>query len=249
MRAQTIQAAPLCAGADHCSFALQRISALNVSQGIEFGVDRPWYEVLIRPHAPVFSGSPGAYIDHLYSHRPPERTDSEVLHRVFQWLIQQHEPTRVSINVHPESLTRNWFCNSVMEVQHRLGPLGHSLCLELIEFGECPDRASLISNARMLRHRGTVICLDDFGTWINCFDLCAAGIVDILKIDTSVVGLLHQDRYKRAIVESIAKLGSGIGAEVVAEGVECVEEIHVLKAIGVGFAQGFFFHKPELMEI
>lgn len=248
MVAQVITSPPLTATAPHCAFAVHRIAALDPSEG-GFGSEWPWYEALIRPHSHVFSGSPGRFVECLYQHRASHVSDLEVVERVVAWLHGQAVPTRVSINIHPQSLTHNAFVNAVLAHQQRLADRRHSLCLELVEFGDCQDRLTLIANARKLRAGGVVIALDDFGSRLNCFDLCAAGIVDTLKIDMSIISQLHLDPNQRAIVDSIMTLGSGLGARVVTEGVETVDELNALKSLGVDFAQGYHFHEPEVVEI
>ena len=238
----------LTATVDHCAFAVQQIRALRPLER-SFGVDRAWYELLVRPDSSCFSGSPGAFVDCLYRHRPPAATDFEVLDRAARWLGDQAHPTRISINIHPESLTAAHFIEAVSRHQYSLAPEGHSLCLELIEFGECRDRAMLIDNAQLLRRRGVLIALDDFGSRLNCFDLCAAGIVDVLKIDSTLIGGLERHAAKRAIVECVTTLANGLPGSVVAEGIERTEELQAITEMGVAYAQGFYFHKPEITEI
>jgi EAL domain-containing protein (putative c-di-GMP-specific phosphodiesterase class I) len=249
MRPQTL--APVCATAtaDHCAFAVQSIRSLKTSQTADFGDQWPWFELLIRPSLPEGGDSTSAFIDRLYAERAPHLTDCEVLDRAMHWLMRREIPTRVSVNTHPLSLTAPMFRDRAIQAQRRVSTRGHSICLELVEFGECRDRDALIRNARSLRHHGLLVALDDFGSRINCFDLCAAGIIDIVKIDVAIVSQLHRDRFQRAIVDSIARLGSGIDAQVVAEGVETRAELGGLEDLGIEFGQGFYFHRPELSEI
>lgn len=247
MTAQVMHYPSLSATADHCSLAVHEIHALGDAPD-RFGAQRPWYEALIRPHASV-GWSPGLFIDNLYSQRPVVDTDLEIMERATAWLRQQREPTRINVNVHPHSLTDSLFVRSAIKRQRENTFFGHSLCLELIEFGECDRKSSLIDNARKLRAAGILIALDDFGSRLNCFDLCAAGIVDILKIDTSVVCGLDRDPNQRAIVECIQTLARGLKARVIAEGVETRPQLDTLRRLEVNFAQGFFFHRPELLEI
>lgn len=247
MTAQVMQYPTLSATAEHCSIAVHEIHALGDVPD-RFGAQRPWYEALIRPH-PGGGWTPGPFIDSLYSQRPVVSTDTEIMERATAWLKQQREPTRVNVNVHPDSLTSNQFVYSVVKRLREITVLGHSLCLELIEFGECGRKSSLIDNAHKLRAAGVLIALDDFGSRLNCFDLCAAGIVDILKIDTSVVIGLDRDPNQRAIVQCIQTLARGLKARVIAEGVETRPQLDTLRQLEVNFAQGFFFHRPELLEI
>lgn len=248
MDAQIARTPPLQATADFCSFAVHEIRALDPERD-RFGGTHRWYEALIRPHGPHRAWPPGDFIDRLYLERPVVSTDMEVLYRVGDWLLDQDEPTRISINVHPESLTNTLFVQAALDFQRKAVRGGHSICLELIEYGRSRDKDSLVRNAQRLRRAGLLIALDDFGSRVNCFDLCAAGIVDLLKIDTSVTSAVHVDSNQRAIVESIKTLGRGLGAGVIAEGAETLEHVDALRKLGVEFAQGFHFHKPQLLEI
>lgn len=247
MTAQAMQQLKLNASADHCSIAIHEIHALGAASD-RFGAQRPWYEVLVRPHA-VSDGTPGHFIDTLYSQRPMVDTDLEILERAMAWLRHRREPTRINVNVHPGTLTDPLFVRLALERHRETMQNGHSLCLELIEFGQCESKHSLVENAKKLQSAGILIALDDFGSRLNCFDLCAAGIVDILKIDTSVVCGLDRDPNQRAIVECIQTLARGLKARVIAEGVETRPQLDTLRQMEVNFAQGFFFHRPELLEI
>ena len=240
---------PTTDSAADCRFALQRIGVISAVDQPRFGSAWPWFEVLIRPNPRHYNGSPGAFIDKLYAERAPEATDAEVLARSVSWLLQQREPTRLSINIHPQSLIRARFMEQVMTAQRQARQRSHSLCLELVEFGECPERSLLARNAHRLRETGVLIALDDFGSRLNCFDLCAEGIVDLIKVDASVVRGLHDDPYRQAIVQSIKTLASGLKASVIAEGVESANELNSLAQMGVEYAQGYHFHRPEIAEI
>lgn len=252
MRPQTLVSALPTATAEHCAFAVQGIRKLTATEKEDFGGRWPWFELLMRPRESAFGDTGGAiapFIDRLYAERPPHLTDCEVLDRAVQWLMRREVPTRVSVNTHPMSLTSSKFCDQAIQRQREAGTCGHSICLELVEFGDYQDKETLVANARSLRSLGLVIALDDFGSRVNVFDLCAAGIVDVLKIDLSIVRELHCNSYQQAIVDSIARLGTGIGAQVVAEGVESRAELACLETLGIDFAQGFFFHRPEITEI
>ncbi|QOC21908.1 EAL domain-containing protein [Wenzhouxiangella sp. AB-CW3] len=243
--AQTIS---LSATGDHCAFAAQRIQALQ-ADGAVFGADWPWYELLIRPDSACFNGSPAGFVECLYLHRPPSVTDVEVLERAGYWLAERAGPTRISVNAHPESFIAPYFVDTVTRMHKLLGEQGHSLCLELIEFADCSNRSRLIEHARLLRQRGVLIALDDFGSRMNCFDLCAAGVVDIVKIDGRVISGFDSRSHQRAVVDCLTTLADRLGGVVVAEGVERPQELQLLKDLGVGYAQGYLVHEPEIMEI
>jgi len=252
VKTQTLSTVCTTATTDHCAFAVQGITNLGGSRLAGFGGTWPWYELLMRPHSMHPNGSDSSlesFIDRLYEKRAPHLSDGEVVDRALHWLMRRETPTRISINTHPLSLSTSPFRDLAIRAQRLVATRGHSICIELIEFGEYKDRNALITNARMLRDHGVLIALDDFGSRVNVFDLCAAGIIDVLKIDMAIVRQLDRDSYQRAIVDSIVRLGFGIGAQVVAEGVETRAELASLESLGVDFAQGYYFHRPELSEI
>lgn len=248
MSSSVLYAAPLSAAAEHCTFAVQEIRALQPnSEG--FGSHSLWYEFLIRPQGAYSTYSPAGFVDRLYAERETVLTDLEVLQRAVSWILTRAEPHRISVNTHPQSLTQRRFALAVLSAQERLARNGHSLCLELIEYGRCKEKNLLIFNAQRMRQAGVLIALDDFGSRINCFDLCAAGIVDLLKVDLRFIDGLEDDRNQRAVVESILALGRGLSARVVAEGVETSSQAEALEQMGMDFAQGFYFHKPQRLDI
>jgi EAL domain-containing protein (putative c-di-GMP-specific phosphodiesterase class I) len=233
---------------EHCTFAVHSIRSLVSGHG-GFGARFDWFEVLIRPHGDHLNSSPAEFIERLYRERETVHTDTEVLRRVAAWAQSQRNPTRISVNTHPESLTHGRFIEQVLKTHRALAGFGHSLCLELIEYGRCDEKNALVSNAHRLRKAGVLIALDDFGSRINCFDLCAAGIVDLLKIDLRLIDGLERDPNQQAVINSILTLGRGLGARVVAEGVETAGQAAILHQMGVDFAQGFYFHKPQRLDI
>jgi len=248
MSSSVLYAAPLSAAAEHCTFAVQSIRALRSDQEV-FASPFNWFEVLIRPLGPYGGYSPAEFVDRLYEQRETVYTDREVLRRASDWVLRQSKPHRISVNTHPQSLTQGRFIAQVLETRQRLAERGHSLCLELIEYGRCDEKSLLVINAQKLRKAGVLIALDDFGSRINCFDLCAAGIVDLLKIDLRLIDGVDRDPNQRAVIESILTLGRGLGAQVVAEGVETASQVATLRELGADFAQGFYFHKPQQLDI
>lgn len=110
------------ATASHCAFAVQRIQAL-IPNGDPFGHKRPWFEALVRPY-PDSGYSPAEFMDAIYRSRRCAASDLEVVERLTAWLVRQPEFTRLSINIHPDSLTDSDFVEEVMRHQSRLAAGG-----------------------------------------------------------------------------------------------------------------------------
>src|SRR3569623_1966415 len=99
-----------------------------------------------------------------------------------------------------------------------------------------------------LKSVGIELALDDFGTGYSSLSYLTAFPFDKIKIDNSFIrNLTHQPR-SSAINSSIVTLARGLDMSVTAEGVETAEEFERLKALGVNFAQGYLFGRPQPVE-
>ncbi|WP_247989071.1 EAL domain-containing protein [Bradyrhizobium sp. 186] len=96
-----------------------------------------------------------------------------------------------------------------------------------------------------LKGIGIELALDDFGTGYSSLSYLIAFPFDKIKIDKSFIrNLTHQPR-SSAIISSIVTLARGLDMSVTAEGVETCEEFERLRALGVNFAQGYLFGRPQ----
>jgi EAL domain-containing protein (putative c-di-GMP-specific phosphodiesterase class I) len=96
-----------------------------------------------------------------------------------------------------------------------------------------------------LKHLGIELALDDFGTGYSSLSYLTTFPFDKIKIDKSFIrNLTHQPR-SSAIIASIVTLARGLDMSVTAEGVETNEEFERLTALGVNFAQGYLFGRPQ----
>jgi len=92
---------------------------------------------------------------------------------------------------------------------------------------------------------GMSFAVDDVGSGYSGLESIAKLKPSYLKIDISLVKDVHVSVVNRAMVKAIITLGHGIGAQVIAEGIETEEEAQVLQALGVDFGQGFHLARPD----
>jgi EAL domain-containing protein (putative c-di-GMP-specific phosphodiesterase class I) len=104
------------------------------------------------------------------------------------------------------------------------------------------DRALIV--LKELKNLGVNLALDDFGTGYSSLSYLLQFPVDIVKIDQIFVARLGRDQANQAIVASVIQLAHALGATVVAEGVETVEQHQELVRLGADFCQGFYFAHP-----
>ena len=66
-----------------------------------------------------------------------------------------------------------------------------------------------------------------------------------LKIDMGLVRNIHEKKVSQQVVKAILEMGAGVGATVIAEGIETEEEAETLRALGARYAQGYFYGRPQ----
>jgi len=95
-----------------------------------------------------------------------------------------------------------------------------------------------------LQKHGIKVAIDDFGTGYSSFAYLNNLPINFIKIDRYFVNGLTQDSNEYAIIEMLCKLAHNIGAQVIAEGVETIEELTLLARAKVDRLQGYIFSQP-----
>jgi len=168
-----------------------------------------------------------------------------------RWLRQSRQPLRISVNVSGRQLQEAGFVDDVrsMLAYHRLPP--SALVLELTESLLVPDGSEIPERLADLRRLGIQIAIDDFGTGYSSLGYLQQFPTDILKVDRSFVGALGKGSPDAdALAQAVVSLAHSLRLEVVAEGIEKVEQRDELLALGCRFGQGYLYAKPvEAAEI
>lgn len=110
-----------------------------------------------------------------------------------------------------------------------------------------------VDDANRVIHRlaelGCRIVIDDFGNSQGAFSrIRSVPIVDVIKIDRSVVQAVPHDDVNKAVVEATMSMADALQLEVVAEGVETVAQKITLERLGIDLMQGFLFQRPMSAE-
>jgi EAL domain-containing protein (putative c-di-GMP-specific phosphodiesterase class I) len=161
-----------------------------------------------------------------------------------EWHDQGFGELRMAINLstvqlHHAELPR--VVNNLMQV-YRLPP--RSLELEVTETGLMEDITTAAQHLLSLRRSGALIAIDDFGTGYSSLSYLKSLPLDKIKIDKSFVQDLFDDEDDATIVRAIIQLGKSLGMQVIAEGVETLEQEAYIIAQGCNEGQGYFYSKP-----
>ena len=154
----------------------------------------------------------------------------------------------VAVNVSAVQLQFGSYVESLKDVLKSSGIEPHRLELELTEsvFIEDADKAVTILNA--IRSTGVRLALDDFGTGYSSLSYLRRFPFDTLKIDRSFVTELLTKADARAIVRMITDLASELGKRTVCEGVETMEQLHIIYAANCHEIQGYLISSPCPLE-
>lgn len=91
---------------------------------------------------------------------------------------------------------------------------------------------------------GFSFAIDDVGAGHSGLETVAILRPSYLKIDMALVRDLPQKRVSQQVVKAIAEMGGGMGATVIAEGIQTQEEADTLRSLGIRFGQGYLFTRP-----
>ncbi|MFN7087419.1 MAG: GGDEF domain-containing protein, partial [Burkholderiales bacterium] len=155
-------------------------------------------------------------------------------------------PGRLLVNLTPTSLLDPRFApEAMLRAFAGMGLTASRMVIEITENAASVDYASLREAVAALRAAGIETALDDFGQGFSSLRMWSELKPGFVKIDKHFVAGIHQDPHKLEFVRSIRQLAESAHACVIAEGVETVSELAVLKDLGIRYAQGYFIGRPS----
>ncbi len=191
--------------------------------------------------------SPAEFIPVLESttlgHRFTAHVLAQALAQTRRWLDEGIR-LPVAVNVSTRCLLDERFPDTVARLLAGSNVPGELLCVEITENTVMADPTMTISILRRLRELGAKIAIDDFGTGYSSMTYLKMLPVDELKIDRSFVGDMTADASNVVLVQSAVDLGHNLGLAVVAEGVEDIPTLEMLRGLGCDIAQGYYFARP-----
>ncbi|MDE1181533.1 EAL domain-containing protein [Paraburkholderia sp.] len=119
------------------------------------------------------------------------------------------------------------------------------LVVELTEQSAIADIASFLPVIAALRAAGAMFALDDYGTANASMNLWVRLQPDVVKIDRFFIHDIASDPLKFEAVRAMQHFANASGAQLVAEGIENEVDLIVVRDMGIGCGQGYFFGRPH----
>ncbi len=191
----------------------------------------------------------------------PIAEESELIIHIGKWIIDQvcrdlgrwpkarGRSPMVTINLGARQLGADTLVPTVVSAlrRNRLHP--RRVGFEITESMEIRDAEAAVVNLNRLKELGCRIAIDDFGIGHATLDYIRRfSMADALKIDKSFINGMGNSREDTAIVDASIALASSLGLQVIAEGVEDLDQLNGLYERGARYAQGFAVARPMPLE-
>jgi len=183
----------------------------------------------------------------------PVAENDELIIRIGEMALKQAcmdalswpETIRVAVNVSAKQFVRPGYRKAVAAALQASGLPPGRLELEITESVFVGDLETVDAIFRDLKKLGVRLSLDDFGTGYSSLGYLKHGHFNKIKIDQSFVrGCTENGDTNPAIITAIVALAKALGMETVAEGVEAMDELELVKARGADLVQGYIFSRP-----
>ena len=169
-----------------------------------------------------------------------ERILSDVCTTTRSWL-DEYPDLYFAVNASAAHLARVDDLSGFRRIMEASGFPSSSLRIELTETAVMESRGKAEEVFTRLRELGIGIMVDDFGTGYSSLGYLQRLPIEGLKVDRSFVNGMVRDEKASTIVHAILAIAQALRLRVIAEGVETHEELDRLRAVGVEYAQGFYF--------
>jgi diguanylate cyclase (GGDEF)-like protein len=203
-------------------------------------------EGLIRWHHPVRGWiSPGEFIPLAEECGLIEDLGAWVLDRACRDAAGWTDGARVAVNVSARQLGTGTLAPTILDALVRSGLSPDRLEIEVTETALLNDEVDSLRDLRQIRDMGVRVALDDFGTGYSSLAHLRKFQFDKIKIDGTFVRDATTRPNCAAIVGVVADLGRRLGVTTVAEGVETVEHLDLVRAEGCTEVQGYLLGRPQ----
>lgn len=154
-------------------------------------------------------------------------------------------PLTLAVNLSGRTLDSGRYVDPLLQTLKGAKDVSRSILLELTETSAIQNLEKVEAILNDLKAHGYQICLDDFGAGAAGYQYLRAFNIDFVKIDGTYVREMNSPGYKPTFLLSIVRLCNDLNIKTIGEHVESRFQADFLRSLGVDFAQGFHFGKPD----
>jgi diguanylate cyclase (GGDEF)-like protein len=175
---------------------------------------------------------------------------------VGRWVLQQAcqqmatwhsrgDTLDVSVNVSGRQLDYDSISDDIRDALEASGLSPKSLIIEITETALMHNVEATAERLRRIKALGVRVAVDDFGTGYSSLAYLRQFPVDCLKIDQAFTSAVTSSPESRALIDTLVQLGKDLGLSTLAEGVETIDEMDILRLAHVDQAQGYLMARPQ----
>ncbi|MBF0470185.1 MAG: EAL domain-containing protein [Gammaproteobacteria bacterium] len=218
---------------------------IRAGSGELFGV-----EALVRWNHPILGVvSPAVFI--------PLAEESDIIGAIGVWVLQaaceqgkiwaedsSMPPLNIAVNLSNAQFEQGCGVGTIASILELSAFPPSQVTLEITETLLVSDKEVGARLFLDLKGLGVKLSIDDFGTGYSSLSYLKHFPVDHLKIDRSFIGQLREGGTDEALVRAIISMGKNLGLQLVAEGVEELDQLQLLQQLECDFIQGYYFSRP-----
>jgi len=203
------------------------------------------YEALVRWQHPTRGLlPPAAFLAAAEDNRLTSKLGAWVLRRACLDAATWPDDLRVHVNISARHLAEEGFSDLVADALEESGLPAQRLELEITESTALFAAEATLHSVAVVTDHGVTLALDDFGTGYSAITALHRLPIHTVKIDRSFVADVVTEPATAALVQGLLQLGRGMGLQVIAEGIEDLDQAEWLLAHGCAMAQGYAFGRP-----
>jgi EAL domain-containing protein (putative c-di-GMP-specific phosphodiesterase class I) len=156
------------------------------------------------------------------------------------------EGAKLFMNIRPSSFhDPNFQLDALTRTLDRCGLAPHDVVFEISE-QESIENYEIFREARDAYGKlGFQFALDDTGVGYASLEAVAELTPEFIKVDRVFVRGIDQDPVRQTVLRALQSIANDLGARIIGEGLDTLEELRMLDALGIQFGQGWLFGKPQ----
>ncbi|MEG1044072.1 MAG: diguanylate cyclase [Oscillospiraceae bacterium] len=165
-----------------------------------------------------------------------------------KWIKADLEPITISLNFSRQTILDDDIIETMENIYNKYSIPKKYLEIEVTESLGDVERQTLVNIGQKIVDNGYRISIDDFGSKFSNMSIVSAMNLSAVKLDKSLVNDLFSNIKSRIVVGNFIATCKELGIESVAEGVEIIEQLEILKELKCDYVQGYYFNKPIPIE-
>jgi len=170
----------------------------------------------------------------------------EACRQISEWRagLIAHRHLTISVNLSAKQFLQPNLVEDIKKLLRELALPPEALKLEITESTVMADPTAAVEMLQQIKSLGIRLAIDDFGTGYSSLSYLHRFPLDTLKIDRSFISGMGDEGEGMEIARTILPMANNLRLDVVAEGVETVQQVAMLKKLECKYGQGFYFSRP-----